>query len=63
MDVVTGRRGAIAFFVSFCVCLVAAAVALNVGWVVLNWRDVGLLLTDSEAKSLPALAEEELAAV
>jgi len=44
MDVATGRRGAIAFFVSFCVCLVAAAVALNVGWIVLNWRDVGLLL-------------------
>jgi signal transduction histidine kinase len=44
VDVATGRRGAIAFFVSFCVCLVAAAVALNVGWIVLNWRDVGLLL-------------------
>jgi len=44
MDVATGRRGAIAFFVTFCVCLVAAAIALNVGWIVLNWRDVGLLL-------------------
>jgi two-component system, OmpR family, sensor histidine kinase SenX3 len=44
VDVATGRRGAIAFFVTFCVCLVAAAVALNVGWIVLNWRDVGLLL-------------------
>src|SRR5687768_2199028 len=33
----TGRRGAIAFFVVFCVCLVAAAVVLNVGWVVQNW--------------------------
>jgi two-component system sensor histidine kinase SenX3 len=33
----TGRRGAIAFFIIFCVCLVAAAVALNVGWVVQNW--------------------------
>src|SRR5947199_9269393 len=43
MDVATGRRGAIAFFVTSCVCLVAAAVALNVGWIVLNWRDVGLL--------------------
>src|SRR5580765_42835 len=43
MDVASGRGGAIAFFVTFCVCLVAAAVALNVGWIVLNWRDVGLL--------------------
>ena len=40
----TGRRGAIAFFVTFCICLVALAVALNVGWVVLNWRDIGPLL-------------------
>lgn len=41
----TGRRGAIAFFVVFCVCLVAAAVALNVGWVVQNWgRAVALLV-------------------
>jgi len=39
-----GRRGAIAFFVTFCVCLVALAVALNVGWIVVNSRDVGLLL-------------------
>ena len=44
MDAATGRRGAIAFFVTFCVCLCAAAVALNVGWIVLNWRDIGLLL-------------------
>ena len=41
----TGRRGAIAFFVVFCVCLVAAAVALNVGWVVQNWgRAVALVV-------------------
>ena len=41
----TGRRGAIAFFIVFCVCLVAAAVALNVGWVVQNWgRAVALLV-------------------
>ena len=39
-----GRRGAIAFFVTFCICLVAAAVALNVGWIVLNLRDAGLLI-------------------
>ncbi len=39
-----GRRGAIAFFVTFGICLVALAVALNVGWVVLNWREVVPLL-------------------
>ncbi len=40
----TGRRGAIAFFVVFCVCLVAAAVALNVTWIVQHWRRVVPLL-------------------
>jgi len=44
MSVSTGRQGAIAFFVTFCVCLVALAVALNVGWVVQNWSDVLPLL-------------------
>ena len=39
-----GRRGAIAFFVTFGVCLVALAAALNVGWIVLNWREVVPLL-------------------
>ena len=44
MAVAPGRRGAIAFFVTFCTCLVALAIALNVGWVVLNWRDAVPLL-------------------
>src|SRR5262245_32345341 len=44
MSVAPGRRGAIAFFVSFGVSLVALAAALNVGWVVLTWRDVAPLL-------------------
>jgi two-component system, OmpR family, sensor histidine kinase SenX3 len=39
-----GRRGAVAFFVTFGVCLVALAAALNIGWVVLNWREVVPLL-------------------
>jgi signal transduction histidine kinase len=39
-----GRRGAIAFFVTFCVCLVGLAVALNVGWVVLTWEQMLPLL-------------------
>jgi len=33
---VTRRQKAIAFFVTLCVLLVAAAVALNIGWIVIN---------------------------
>lgn len=44
MAVSPGRRGAIAFFVTVCVCLVVLAVALNIGWVVLNWREAVPLL-------------------
>src|SRR5256714_14072298 len=39
-----GRRKSIAFFLTFGICLVAAAVALNVGWILLNWREVALLV-------------------
>jgi signal transduction histidine kinase len=39
-----GRRGAIAFFVIFGVSLVALAAALNVGWIVMTWSEVGKLL-------------------
>jgi signal transduction histidine kinase len=42
--VAPGRRGATAFFVTFGVCLVCLAAALNVGWVVLTWRQVMPLL-------------------
>jgi two-component system, OmpR family, sensor histidine kinase SenX3 len=35
---VTGRRRSVIFFTVFGICLVAIAVALNVSWVVLNWR-------------------------
>src|SRR5690606_42054321 len=44
MSVAPGRKGAIAFFVTFGVCLVALAAALNVGWVVLTWEQVAPLL-------------------
>lgn len=44
MATAQGRRGAIAFFVTLGVCLVALAVGLNVGWIVLNWREVVPLL-------------------
>ena len=39
-----GRRKSIAFFIILGVCLVAGAVALNVGWIILNWRQAGLLV-------------------
>ena len=47
MSVAPGRQGVIAFFVTFCVCLVALAVALNVGWVVLTLRALVPLLVGS----------------
>jgi two-component system sensor histidine kinase SenX3 len=40
---ISSRRRAIAFFVVLGVCLVVLAVGLNVGWVILNWRE-GVLL-------------------
>src|SRR5471030_2236486 len=39
-----GRRKSIAFFIVLGVCLVAGAVALNVGWVIISWRNAGLLV-------------------
>lgn len=41
---VSGRRKSIAFFITLAACLVALAVALNVGWILLNWREVALLV-------------------
>src|SRR5215475_1114804 len=38
------RRKSIAFFTALGACLVALAVALNVGWILLNWREVALLV-------------------
>jgi len=40
---ITNRRDTIVFFVILGICLVALAVALNVGWIILNWRE-GVLL-------------------
>src|SRR6478752_3766525 len=40
---ITSRRKAIAFFVVLVVCLVTLAVGLNVGLIILNWRE-GVLL-------------------
>jgi two-component system, OmpR family, sensor histidine kinase SenX3 len=38
------HRKSVAFFVAFGACLVALALALNVGWILLNWRQVTLLV-------------------
>jgi two-component system, OmpR family, sensor histidine kinase SenX3 len=35
---ITGRRRSVIFFTVFGICLVAIAVALNISWIVLNWR-------------------------
>lgn len=35
---ITSRRRAIYFFITLGVCVVVAAIALNVGWIILNWR-------------------------
>ena len=40
---ITSRRGTIVFFLILGITLVALAVALNVGWIILNWRE-GVLL-------------------
>lgn len=40
----TRRQKAIAFFVALCVLMVAAAVSLNVGWIVINARSVTPLI-------------------
>jgi signal transduction histidine kinase len=40
---ITSRRGTIVFFLLLGITLVALAVALNVGWIILNWRE-GVLL-------------------
>src|SRR5436190_19338405 len=38
------RRKSVAFFIVLGSCLVALAAALNVGWILLNWREVALLV-------------------
>ena len=38
------RRKSVAFFITLGACLVALAVALSVGWIILNWREVALLV-------------------
>ena len=40
----SGRRKSVVFFITLGSCLVALAIALNVGWILLNWREVALLI-------------------
>jgi two-component system sensor histidine kinase SenX3 len=44
MRVKARRRKSVAFFITLGACLVALAVALNIGWILLNWREVALLV-------------------
>jgi two-component system, OmpR family, sensor histidine kinase SenX3 len=44
MRVRPGRGKSVAFFITLGACLVALAVALSVGWIILNWREVALLV-------------------
>ena len=39
-----GRRKSIAIFIVLGVCLATVALALNVGWVIVSWENVGLLV-------------------
>lgn len=41
---VSSRNTKVVFFVTLGACLVALAVALNVGWIILNWRQVAVLV-------------------
>ncbi|MEJ7712329.1 MAG: HAMP domain-containing sensor histidine kinase [Pyrinomonadaceae bacterium] len=41
---VSGRRKSIVFFITLGACLVAVSSALYVGWILLNWRQVALLV-------------------
>jgi signal transduction histidine kinase len=38
------RRKSVIFFLTLGICLVVLALALNVGWILLNWREVALLV-------------------
>ncbi len=41
---VVGRRKAVIFFLALGICLVALAVALNIGWIILNLQQIALLV-------------------
>jgi len=39
-----GRRKSVAFFIVLGVCLAGVATALNVGWIIVSWQNLGLLI-------------------
>jgi two-component system sensor histidine kinase SenX3 len=41
---VAKRTKAIAFFITFGACLLGVAIALNITWIVINWRELGALI-------------------
>src|SRR5271156_4179356 len=41
---VAKRRNTIAFVITLGACLVALAITLNVGWIIINWRSLILLV-------------------
>lgn len=41
---ITSRRKAIATAVTLGICLIAAAVTLNISWIILNWREFWMML-------------------
>jgi signal transduction histidine kinase len=41
---IASRRKTIAFFITLGACLIGVAIALNVSWIVLKWREVGALV-------------------
>lgn len=41
---VARRTKAIAFFITFGACLLGVAIALNITWIVVNWRELGKLI-------------------
>lgn len=44
MRIAGRRRKSIAFFITLGSCLVALAIALNIGWILFNWREVAVLV-------------------
>ena len=41
---ITSRRKAIATAVTLGICLIAAAVTLNISWIILNWREFWMMI-------------------
>ena len=52
---ISGRRRSVIFFIVLGICLVALAVTLNVGWIVLNWREA-CCSSSASSSSSPIIA-------